>query len=86
MWILSAYREGTTDADDIAWLASELHNLRTSDDVNAYVASIGGLIAGLIQISSTFLDGWAHAQGTDGATLLNIVRRLNDDSLGGWKA
>ncbi len=85
LWFLTAYREGATDTGDTAWLVREFRCLGTTEDVDTYVASIGELITGLIQISSTFLDGWARAQGADAATLMGMVRRLNDDGLGQWE-
>jgi hypothetical protein len=85
LWMLTAYREdGITGTGDTAWMVDEFRNLGTTGDIDAYLASIGDLIGALMQISSTFLEGWGRAQGTDGATMLAIVRKLNDRELGDW--
>ena len=79
LWLLSAWRtDGALPPSQNKWLEDEIRNLRTSDDPMQYMASMGALIGALLQLLSSFLDGWALASGQDAEALLAITRRINE--------
>jgi hypothetical protein len=56
----------------------EVRRLRTSDDPTEYVAHLGAMLAALVQVASSCLDGWAAAAETDSESLIAVMRRINE--------
>jgi hypothetical protein len=82
LWLVTAWREdGRDESEKSVWLEGELPHLRDTEDLSAYVESIGILLAGLVQVSSLFLDGWAASEGTNAEAVMAAVRRMNEGGL-----
>jgi hypothetical protein len=82
LWLVTAWREdGPNQSEQRSWLEGELPHLRDTGDLSEYVESIGTLLAGLVQVSSLFLDGWAASEGTNAAAVMAAVRRMNEVGL-----